>query len=196
MKRVTKILLFGLLALSLLWSGLSTLYTRELSQELTYLRRENRSDTVYLRNRVKELESEIKERLRLPIQAVGGNPSDDSGADDEETTQMVETDTSDPVGEETETVSDAVTEEVTIPVQNSPETMAPEDMPTVETSPSALYVVAEHQGILGVFTPTGELTRTVNVLIAALPSADREALQMGIPAYSEEELIEILEALN
>ena len=111
MKRVTKILLFGLLALSLLWSGLSTLYARELSQELTYLRRENRSDTVYLRNRVKELESEIKERLRLPIQAVGGNPSDDSGTDDEETTPMAETDTSDPVGEETEKVSDAVTEE-------------------------------------------------------------------------------------
>jgi hypothetical protein len=196
MKHVTNILLFGLLTLSLLWSGLSTLYAQELSRELTCLRRDNRSDTVYLRNRVKELEAEIKEHIRLPLQPVGGNASHDWNTDVEETRREEETDTSEATGEDTQKNSDPVTEEVTIPVQNSPETVPSEDIPTVESTPSALYVVAEHRGILGVFAPTGELIRTVNVLVATLTSADREALQLGIPAYSEQELIKILEAYN
>ena len=196
MKQVTKILLFGLLALSLLWSALSTLYAQELSQQLTSLRRENRSDTVYLRNRVKDLESEIKEYLRLSLQAVGGNALNDRNTKDEETTEEPETSTTEADSTKPEEAPEHVTEEVTVPVQNSPETLPPEDVPTVETSPYALYVVTEHNGIIGVFDPAGELVRTVNVLVVALPQADREALRLGIPAYSEQELIGILEALN
>ena len=196
MKQVTKILLFGLLAMSLLWSALSTLYAQELSEELTSLRRENRSDNVYLRNRVKDLESEIKEYLRLSLQAVGGNAQNDWKPDGEETTSETETDTGDTDSVETDRVPEAATEEVTVPVQNSPETMPPEDVPTVDASPAALYVVTEYNGIIGVFDPVGELVRTVNVLTFTLPQADRSALQLGIPAYSEQELIEILEALH
>lgn len=196
MKQVTKILLFGLLAMSLLWSALSTLYAQELSEELTSLRRENRSDNVYLRNRVKDLESEIKDYLRLSLQAVGGNGLNDWPPRDEETTQETDPSTTDADRVETEGASEPTTEEVTVPVQNSPETQPPEDVPPVEASPAALYVVTEHNGIIGVFDPTGKLVRTVNVLTFALSQADREALQLGIPAYSEQELIEILEALN
>ena len=196
MKQVTKILLFGLLAMSLLWSALSTLYAQELSEELTSLRRENRSDNVYLRNRVKDLESEIKDYLRLSLQAVGGNGLNDWPSRDEETTQETDPSTTDADRVETEGASEPTTEEVTVPVQNSPETQPPEDVPPVEASPAALYVVTEHNGIIGVFDPTGKLVRTVNVLTFALSQADREALQLGIPAYSEQELIEILEALN
>ena len=196
MKQVTKILLFGLLAMSLLWSALSTLYAQELSEELTSLRRENRSDNVYLRNRVKDLESEIKDYLRLSLQAVGGNGLNDGNIHDEETSPETKPITTDASSAETEGTSDPSTEEVTVPVQNSPETQPPEDVPAVEASPAALYVVTEHNGIIGVFDSTGELVRTVNVLTFALSQADREALQLGIPAYSEQELIEILEALN
>ena len=195
MKQLTKILLFGLLAVSLLWSALSTLYAQELSHELTSLRRENRSDTVYLRNRIKDLEAEIKEYLHHSLQAVGGDALNNWNTRDEETTQEAESspETDSP---DTGRVPETVTEEVTVPVQNSPETMPPEDIPTVETSPSALYVIAEHNGIIGVFDPAGVLVRTVNVLVVALPQADRDALQLGIPAYSEQELIGILEVLN
>ena len=196
MKQVTKILLFGLLALSLLWSALSTLYAQELSQQLTSLRRENRSDTVYLRNRVKNLESEIKEYLRLSLQAVGGNASNDQNVETEETTAEAETSTTEAGSMKPEEAPEHVTEEVTIPVQNSPETIPTEDVPPVETSPYALYVITEHNGIIGVFDPVGKLVRTVNVLVVALPQADQDALRLGIPAYSEQELIEILDALN
>ena len=196
MKQVTKILLFGLLAMSLLWSALSTLYAQELSEELTSLRRKNRSDTVYLRNRVKDLEFEIKEYLRLSLQAVGGEGLTDGNTRDEETPPETESNITDASSSETEGISEPTTEEVTVPVQNSPETIPPEDVPTVEASPAALYVVTEHNGIIGVFDPVGELVRTVNVLTFTLPQADRDALQLGIPAYSEQELIEILEALH
>ena len=196
MKQVTKILLFGLLAMSLLWSALSTLYAQELSEELTSLRRENRSDNVYLRNRVKDLESEIKDYLRLSLQAVGGNGLNHGNIHDEETAPETKPITTDASSAETEGTSEPSTEEVTVPVQNSPETQPPEDVPAVEASPAALYVVTEHNGIIGVFDSAGELVRTVNVLTFALSQADREALQLGIPAYSEQELIEILEALN
>ena len=196
MKQVTKILLFGLLAISLLWSALSTLYAQELSEELTSLRRENRSDNVYLRNRVKDLESEIKDYLRLSLQAVGGNGLNHGNIHDKETAPETKPITTDASSAETEGTSEPSTEEVTVPVQNSPETQPPEDVPTIEASPAALYVVTEHNGIIGVFDSAGELVRTVNVLTFALSQADREALQLGIPAYSEQELIEILEALN
>ncbi|MBQ4113410.1 MAG: hypothetical protein IJD38_11490 [Clostridia bacterium] len=198
MKHVTKIFIFGLLALTLLWSGLSTLYAREISHELRSLRRESRSDTVYLRSRVKEMESEIKEYLRCPVHSDGINDQTDGETQTENPPCDNVTESDSPMSDDAETESShgSVTEELTVPVQNSPETLPNEDIPTVESSPAALYVVTEHNGIIGVFDPSGELIRSVNVLVITLSPGDREALQMGVPAYSEEELAEILEVFE
>ncbi len=114
----------------------------------------------------------------------------------------------------TDTDTEPVTEAVTLPTHQSPETAPPaeEEIPTTpppaenDTSgipsesddpvgalPQHFFVVAEHKGRIGVFDETGELLRTVNVFVLSLPQADRDALTVGIVAYSEGELTEIIE---
>ena len=167
MKNHTKVLLITVIALALGWTLLLTVFTGSVAEELKLLRREKLSDTIYLRCRIRELESSFAAFLLQPPadsdQAVGGAPDTDAP----------ESNDGDP------------TEEITLPTHDSPETVPP-----VEDThrPAAQYILAEHNGILGVFDAAGELLRTVNVYVMTLPHADREALTVGIPAYSEEEI--------
>ena len=176
MKRILKSLLFAVAAVALVGLGLSAAYTHTVSEEVSRLRRESRSDIVYLRNRVRDLESELSATLLecftsssdLSVEAVDGDGVEDTARDGDET------------------------EAVTIPAHKSPETQASEEIAETDV-PAALYLVTEHEGIIGVFDAAGELVRTVNVFTGTLPEAERKALQVGIPVYSPEEMRRLVE---
>lgn len=190
MSKTAKGLLIAALCVLTTWVGLSTLYAHSLSEELTLLRREGRSDTVYLRSRIRELESELTvylgEVFTAPSAPMGGEASTE-GLTDGETVTEKET-----VGE-TAPQKPADTEGVTLPTHNSPETVPSEDsLPTPETAPAAPYLVAAHNGIIGLFDASGALLRTVNVYLMTLPEADRAALTVGIPAGDWEEALDLL----
>jgi hypothetical protein len=201
MTRVLKILTVAAALVALCGVILSAAYTQTVEEEVTRLRRESRSDIVYLRTRVRELESmltaELAGRLEPPDLPVDGVPEDTDPEEvttDEESAE--ENDTSDTRPEENtdgetdeETSADEPdtqfpeSEEVTVPTHNSPETAAP----------TALYTLAAYNGMIGVFDQGGELVRVINVFVMTLPEAEQEALAMGIPAYSEEEMRQITE---
>ena len=194
MSKCTKGLLIAALCLLTTWLGLAYLYTYSVSEELAMLRREDRSDTVYLRCRIRELESQLTAGLQeiLPAEPVGGVG--------EETTAPAETEEERESGkaQESETVTDTTvetaapdTEAVTLPVHQSPETQAPSEPETA--IPPSLYLIAEHKGIIGLFDASGELLRSVNVFVMTLPEAEREALAVGIPARSWSEAVEMLD---
>ena len=154
---------------------LTAVYTGSVSDEVTRLRRENRSDMIYLRTRVRELESQLATEILKgqtpPTVAVGGEASEETRVPD--------------------------TEEVTVPAHKAPETQpSGEDTQagiSDEETAAARYILTEHDGVIGVFDASGELLRTVNVFVMTLPEAEREALAVGIPAYSYEEMCELLE---
>ena len=98
MKRILKALLIIAAVTALALAGLSALYTTELAQELTTLRRENRSDLVYLRGRIRELESDLKQTLRQPLGECEDLPS--------VSTEVTETQPSTPSGALTEAPSE------------------------------------------------------------------------------------------
>lgn len=190
MSKTAKGLLIAALCVLTTWVGLSTLYAHSLSEELTLLRREGRSDTVYLRSRIRELESELTlylgEVFTAPSAPMGGEASNE-GLTEGETVTEKET-----VGE-TAPQKPADTEGVTLPTHNSPETVPSVDsLPTPETAPAAPYLVAAHNGVIGLFDASGALLRTVNVYLMTLPEADRAALTVGIPAGDWEEALELL----
>lgn len=158
------------------WLCLSTAYTQTVSREVTRIRREGRSDIVYLRTRIRELESELTSLLlgeREPnSEAVDGVPET-----------------------EAETFSDtnAETEVVTVPTHQAPETQPSIDTAPETNAPVASYLLTEHNGVIGVFDASGELVRTLNVFVMTLPEAERAALQVGIPAYSYEEMLHLVQ---
>ena len=158
---------------------LSTLYTQTVSEEVTRLRRESRSDIVYLRTRIRELESELTasllNSLDPPSEAVGGDGETEPDTD-------AATDT-----------AGSVTEAVTIPTHQTPETQSPTVGAPETDASAALYLLTEHNGVIGVYDESGELLRTVNVFVMTLPEAEREALEVGIPAYSYEEMCDLVE---
>jgi len=188
MSKTTKGLLIAAFCVLAVWAGLATLYTYSVSEELTMLRREGRSDMVYLRCRIRDLESELSAR---------------SDGSDNSPNVSVEEDSTDHVKNESPSGSDEVppdrpveeaTEGVTIPTLNAPETAPPidaEDIP--ETPPAAPYLVTAHEGIIGLFDATGALLKTANVYIMTLPAADRAALEVGIPAGNWAEALRLLE---
>ncbi len=179
MKKIMKGLVITVAIVALGWSILSTLYTQTVSEELTRLRRESRSDIIYLRTRIRELESE----LTASLLNFGNPPSEAVGGDCE----------SDPSTDVTTETEGWVTEAVTVPAHKAPETQSPIlDAPETEAS-VALYLLTEHNGVIGVFDASGELLRTVNVFIMTLPEAEREALKVGIPVYSHEEMCRLVE---
>jgi len=194
MSKITKGLLiaaFSVLTVSLIFS---TLYTYSVSEELSLLRREGRSDLVYLRSRIRDLESELSAQqadtdvsVTIPV---GGdapadgpangstNGADGAGADNEATTSI-------PAEE---------TEEVTIPTHSSPETSPPADTEaSAAPLPASPYLVAAHDGVIGIFDTTGALLKTANVYIMTLPESDRAALEVGIPAQSWAEALQLLD---
>ena len=194
MTRVLKILTVAAAMVALCGVILSAAYTQTVEEEVTRLRRESRSDIVYLRTRVRELESlltaELAGRLEPPDLPVDGVPEDTmESEEDPAATDEAETD-----GDTESSVEDVTSadepdtllpesEEVTVPTHNSPETAAP----------TALYTLAAYNGMIGVFDQGGELVRVINVFVMTLPEAEQEALAMGIPAYSEEEMRQIAE---
>ena len=188
MSKTTKGLLIAAFCVLTLWAGLATLYTYSVSEELTTLRREGRSDMIYLRCRIRDLENELSARP--------------DGSDDTPTVS-IEEDTTDHVKDESPSDSDEstldrpveeATEAVTIPTLNAPETIPPtESETTIETIPVAPYLVAAHEGIIGLFDATGALLKTANVYTMTLPAADRAALEVGIPAGSWAEALRLLE---
>lgn len=190
MSKTAKGLLIAALCILTTWMGIAYLYTYTVSKELATLRRESRSDTVYLRCRIRELESELDaeraEGMLPPTEAVGGDPTDTEKGEvtvpadtEKETASAPETRPADP------------TEEVTLPVHQSPETQAPVE--EVTAAPASLYLIAEQNGIIGLFDASGALLKSVNVFVMTLPASDREALAVGIPASSWEEALAILE---
>jgi hypothetical protein len=200
MTRVLKILTVAAAMVALCGVILSAAYTQTVDEEVTRLRRENRSDIVYLRTRVRELESmltaELAGRLDPPDLPVDGVPEDTietAATDEAETDSDTESSAEDSTAEgdvpEDGTAADEPdtllpeSEEVTVPTHNSPETAAP----------TALYTLAAYNGMIGVFDQGGELVRVINVFVMTLPQAEQEALAMGIPAYSEEEMRQIAE---
>ncbi len=183
MRKLTKGLLVAIVAVSLGWSLLSSLYTHEVAEKLSELRRDSRNDVIYLRCRIRELESELSADL---LEQVYGavKPTDDPVQDE----SSVDTSTQNGTSSDK---SEAITEEATVPTHESPETQRPED--SAEETRQALYLLAEHEGRIGVFDAGGELLRTLNVFVMTLPTSDREALTVGIPAYSWQEMCELTE---
>ncbi len=174
MKKLTTSLLITAVIAVFAWLCVSTAYTYTVSEEVTRLRREGRSDLVYLRTRIRELESELTSVLlngtQGPTESVDGEPET-----------------------EADTLADTApeTEAITVPTHQAPETQAPaEPLPETE-SPAALYLLTEHNGLIGIFDASGELVRTLNVFVFTLPEAEREALRVGIPAYSTEEMLRL-----
>ena len=192
MKKLFKALIATAAVAALVGVLLSAAYTQTVSEELARLRRESRSDVVYLRNRVRDLENELKASIF----------DFDEDSADTEITEETEAQT-DPSAEETlaDTAGDADVneEEVTIPTHNSPETQAPSEetsdaAASVEADTSAAaYLLTVHDDVIGVFDGDGELVRTVNVFVMTLPEAEQKALAVGILANSEEELLALLE---
>ena len=181
MKHVLKGLVVAVAVAALVGVFLAVGYTQTVSEEVTKLRRESRSDLVYLRTRVRELESELTasllDRLESPDQAVDGVVDEETDAGTSETE-------TEPV---TEDVNDS--EEVTVPTHNSPETQEPNEESTETDAPAAMYILTVYNGVIGVFDASGELVRTINCFVMTLPEAEQEALAVGIPAYSEAEML-------
>lgn len=79
------------------------------------------------------------------------------------------------------TVSDSV---------SSPATEAIEGIPVNAVQ----YYLREHNGKLAVFAPDSDVPELVfDVYLSTLPAYDRGQLQMGIPIYSYEELVQRIE---
>ena len=193
MNKTAKGLLIAALCVLTTWMGLACLYTYSVSEELKTLRRESRSDTVYLRCRIRDLEAELAaeraEGMLPPTESVGGAP-----AETEEDEVTVPKDTAEVTTAAPAPRPEPSTEEVTLPVHQSPETQTPDEETT--DAPVSLYLIAEHNGIIGLFDTSGALLRSVNVFVMTLPKSDREALAVGIPASSWEEALTLLDRFS
>lgn len=193
MKNMLKGLTIAAAVLALGGVILSAAYTHTVSEEVTNLRRESRSDLVYLRTRVRELESELTasllDRLTPPSQAVDGVVDDETEQVSPDTEADQETESE--INSDSESESES--EEVTVPAHKAPETGEPTE-DTVETdAPAAMYLLTAYNGVIGVFDASGDLVRTINVFVMTLPKAEQEALAVGIPAYTHEEMCALAE---
>lgn len=64
----------------------------------------------------------------------------------------------------------------------------------VAETPEPKYILSGYDGLVAVFVPGEEKPSFVTETpVSVLPSADREALKVGMPVYSEEELTRLLE---
>lgn len=199
MKKWTQGLLISIAALSLCGVICTAHYTHTIEERLSEAKRNNRSDITQLNARIHELESEwtmgIWDRLDELFRPENGDPSmrpvdgqstapETDVAEPEEPSEADDTD-------QIETDGDTPnTDAVTLPTHQTPETQPPS---TDAVAPAALYVMSEHEGVIGIFDATGELMRVVNVFVMTLPDADREALSVGIPAYSWAEMLELID---
>ncbi len=188
MRKTTKILLAVTATVCIGWSLFATLYTHELEDRLTALKRESHSDVTYLRCRVRELESELSDGIFRYLavlehpngdQNVNTEPKPDAGRDEAVDAAPETTDTQKPDENVTEPAPE--TEAVTLPTMNSPETL-----------PVPVYRIVEHDGIIALLDEDGRILRTANVFVMTLPPADRDALHAGITVPSFEEAVALL----
>jgi len=76
------------------------------------------------------------------------------------------------------------------------DTAPPAPLPASAGAPAeySLYTVGEENGMVAVFSGSdGSLIELTDYPVAALPIADREALSIGIPIDSDEELAMLME---
>ncbi len=57
----------------------------------------------------------------------------------------------------------------------------------------AIYRIAEFNGKIAVFYPSGKLCETLDVIVAHLPEKDRELLSSGFNVYSMAEFASVIE---
>lgn len=67
------------------------------------------------------------------------------------------------------------------------------DSDTPAESPKVIYTLCVSDGVIAVKNAGGEVVRTLDTYVAFLPDSDREALNAGIPVYSEAELAALIE---
>ena len=201
MRKVLRVLTVIAATTALCGVILSAAYTQMVEKEVTRLRRESRSDIVYLRTRVRELESELtagllahREDCQPPDDLpVGGGVEEETAEDGTETETETMSETAENGESEAPSETESDGETVTVPTHNSPETQEPTETLPENDAPVALYVLTVYNGVIGVFDASGELVQTVNVFVMTLPESEQEALTVGIPAYSEEEMRQIVE---
>ncbi len=204
MRKLTQAFILTLAIAAAIGSLSTAIYTYTLSERLEQVARTSRADLNYLRGCIRGLEAELTssiiDRLEAISRPVGGVADAETEADTEaesgfEAETVFETEVESAVESSGDGFGEipeweiAETEAVTLPVHREPETVGSEESETVMV---VYYTISAHEGCIGVFDAEGELIRRVNVFLFALPEADREALLVGIPAYSREEMLEIV----
>ncbi|GEM_PF-549817 len=103
------------------------------------------------------------------------------------------------------TVSDLTVSDLSAPSTAVPEPVPGESASDSVSSPATeaiegipvnavQYYLREHNGKLAVFAPDSDVPELVfDVYLSTLPAYDRGQLQMGIPIYSYEELVQRIE---
>ena len=64
---------------------------------------------------------------------------------------------------------------------------------SVSSMSEPIWTIRESKGKIGIFDSEGILTETLDVSLSSLPSSDREYLISGIPVYSLQELLSLIE---
>ncbi len=204
MKKLKYALLLVGIAAAVVGSVLTSVYTLTLSEQLDDLRQSCRADTAYLRRQIQLLEDDFQltlaeklAGLTPPDCSVNGTPDEVFGNDQTDLTEPESDSAQDTEIEESES------ETVTLPTHDSPETepSIPDDetignvtnTPNVSEQPEELYLISTHNGRIGIFAADGQLMKTVNVFVLTLPQADRNALEVGIAAYSWEDALQVAE---
>lgn len=56
-----------------------------------------------------------------------------------------------------------------------------------------VFILREFEGEIGIYSAAGVLTDVIKVQVSSLPEADQEMLKVGIYAYSQSELMSLIE---
>ena len=175
MKKLAKIALIAALVMSVGGSALASTFAALTRSAQAELRQHNISEMLSLKSRIRKLESglsAIADALPDEKEAQGDASQVDASQVDASQVNAEPDDTDVMLPEET--VAEAV---VTHAEAHAAERG---------------YIISVYRGIIGVFDADGRLLRTVNVSVATLPASDRDALLDGIPASTQEQMLEIV----
>ncbi len=194
MRKLKNILMAAVTAVAVIGSLSVAVYTVKLAERIEQVSRTSRADMNYLRGCIRDLEGEltatlidrVMDRMNEGSLPVGGDEENGAAAPPSET----EAESVQDVMARPESETAPETEAMTLPTHNHPETLPPES--DESDTRQMLYTIGAYEGRIGIFDVTGQLIRTVNVFLFSLPEADREILTVGIPAYSQEEMAEIV----
>lgn len=169
MKKLAKIALIAALVMSVGGSALASTFAALTRSAQAELRQHNISEMLSLKSRIRKLESGLSAIAdALPDEKEAQGDASQVNAEPDDTEVMLPE----------ETVAEAV---VTHAEAHAAE-------PVAERG----YIISVYRGIIGVFDADGRLLRTVNVSVATLPASDRDALLDGIPASTQEQMLEIV----